>query len=67
MYTEYGLDFSLFLELDAKTKEEELRATITEMKENIESLQEKLSKEKLSKLVRIYRSKNRLSLCKLIS
>ncbi|CAD5327072.1 unnamed protein product [Arabidopsis thaliana] len=37
-------------ELDAKTKEEELRATITEMKENIESLQEKLSKEKLSKL-----------------
>ncbi|KAF3561436.1 hypothetical protein HID58_086692 [Brassica napus] len=37
-------------ELDAKTKEEELQATIAEMKEKIASLQEKFSKEELSKL-----------------
>ncbi|KAL0876860.1 hypothetical protein Bca101_026565 [Brassica carinata] len=37
-------------ELDAKTKEEELQGNIAVMKENIVSLQEKLSKEELSKL-----------------
>ncbi|XP_018455092.2 kinesin-like protein KIN-14D isoform X1 [Raphanus sativus] len=37
-------------ESDAKSKEEELQATITEMKQNIVSLQEKFSKEELSKL-----------------
>ncbi|KAL0712724.1 hypothetical protein Bca4012_019702 [Brassica carinata] len=37
-------------ELDAKTKEEELQATIAEMKEKMASLQEKFSKEELSKL-----------------
>lgn len=59
MYTEYGLGFLIKLsELDAKTKEEVLQATIAEMKEKIASLQEKLSKEELSKLVRSYRSKN---------
>ena len=43
----------LLVELDAKTKEEELQANIAEMKEKIASLQEKFSKEELSKLVRI--------------
>ncbi|CAF2042385.1 hypothetical protein BRARA_I02140 [Brassica rapa] len=37
-------------ELDAKTKEEALQANIAEMKEKIASLQEKFSKEELSKL-----------------
>ncbi|XP_019090165.1 PREDICTED: kinesin-like protein KIN-14D [Camelina sativa] len=37
-------------ELDAKTKEDRLQATIAEMEENIASLQEKFSKEELNKL-----------------
>ncbi|CAN8246212.1 unnamed protein product [Cochlearia groenlandica] len=40
-------------ELDAKTKEEELLKTIADLKENIVSLQEKFSKEELTKLAAI--------------
>jgi len=46
-------NFLTLIELEARTKEEELQATISKLEENVVSLHEKLAKEESSTQARV--------------